>query len=295
LKNKWIALGSMLLVGTLGCAAIEVSLPAITDAPTGEREAGRIVWRDLITDNPAESRRFYEELFGWEFEAVGGLFGLGGEDAYSLIRHNGRLIGGMVNEARLENESDDINQWVVLMSVDDIDQAVAQFAAAGEVLTPPTDVADRGTMAVVVDPQGALLALVETRDGDPLRRTPEFGDFLWDELWTNEVEPATGFYSELVGFDKEDVAVGETGSYRVLSKGGNPTAGVMPHPFEKERPVWVTYLRVEDPDAITARVESLGGKVYVEPQDRPLGGRVALIAGPSGAGIALQTWPFENN
>ena len=48
---------------------------------------------------------------------MGNLFNLGGEDVYSLIRHNGRLIGGMVNEARLQNDAEDIAQWVVLMSL----------------------------------------------------------------------------------------------------------------------------------------------------------------------------------
>ena len=280
----------------LGCTATGVSLPAVTDSPTGNHDTGRIIWRDLISDKPAESRRFYEELFGWEFEGVGNLFNLGGEDAYSLIRHNGRLIGGMVNEARLQNEADDIAQWVVLMSVADVDAAAATFAAeGGEVLTPPTDVAERGRMAIVVDPQGALLALVQTAAGDPERREPDYGDFLWDELWTTDLAGATEFYTGMTGLEENDVEVTEERTYRVLNLDGEPTLGMMSHPFDQKRPVWVTYIRVEDPAAITARVEELGGTVYLEAQDRPLGGQVALIADPSGAGIALQTWPFEDS
>ncbi|MEM8768409.1 MAG: VOC family protein, partial [Pseudomonadota bacterium] len=277
-------LGALVVLGTLGCTAANLRLPAVTDAPTGEHDEGRIIWRDLISDKPAESRRFYEELFGWEFEGVGSAFNLGGEDAYSLIRHNGRLIGGMVNEARLENDADDIAQWVVLMSVADVDTASATFAQnGGEVLTPPTDVAERGRMAIVVDPQGALLALVETRDGDPEPHVPGYGDFLWDELWTTDVAAATSFFENVVGLEREDVAVDDDRNYRILTRDNEPTVGVMAHPFNEERPVWVTYIRVEDPAAITARVEELGGTVYVEAQDRPLGGQVALIADPSGA------------
>ncbi len=288
--------GAFVLLATLGCTATGVSLPAVTEAPTGEHDTGRIVWRDLISNKPAESRRFYEELFGWEFQGVGNLFNLGGEDAYSLIRHNGRLIGGMVNEARLQNDADDISQWVVLMSVADVDAAAATFAAeGGEVLTPPTDVADRGRMAIVVDPQGALLALVQTAEGDPERRQPGYGDFLWDELWTTDLESATAFYTGMTGLTENDVALEADRTYRTLNRGAEPTLGVMNHPFDEQRPVWVTYIRVEDPAAITARVEALGGTVYLEAQDRPLGGQVALIADPSGAGIALQTWSFDSD
>ncbi len=290
----WTLLTAFVLLATLGCTTAGVRLPAITEAPTGRHDSGRVVWRDLISDTPAESRRFYEELFGWEFEGVGTLFDLGGEDAYSLIRHNGRLIGGMVNEARLQNQADDISQWVVLMSVADVDAAAARFAEeGGEVLTPPTDVADRGRMAIVVDPQGALLALVQTAAGDPERHQPGYGDFLWDELWTTDLEAATSFYTGMTGLTEDDVELAGDRTYRVLNRGGAPTLGVMSHPFEEQRPVWVTYIRVEDPAAITARVAELGGTVYLEAQDRPLGGQVALIADPSGAGIALQTWDLD--
>ena len=296
MKTKWIVFGGLLLASLLGCAVTGVSLPAVSETPTGAHHTGRIIWHDLISSDPVASRKFYEELFGWEFEGVGALFGLGGEDAYSLIRHNGRLIGGMVNQAKLNNDhDDDISQWIVLMSVADIDAAVSRFESnGGEILTPPTDVAERGRMAVVMDPAGALLALIQTRDGDPELRDPQFGDFLWDELWTSNVDASAEFYSALAGFDRNQRKVDPAHSYTVLSKDKQPRVGVLAHPFEDERPVWVTYIRVEDPAAITARVEALGGKIYVEAQDRPLGGRVALIADPSGAGIALQTWPFED-
>lgn len=291
-----MVLGTFILTGILGCAVSEVSLPPVTESPTGDHDNGRIIWRDLISDKPAESRKFYSELFGWEFEGVGNLFGLGGEDAYSLIRHNGRLIGGMVNQNRLADRNENISQWVVLMSVEDVDAAVDRFRGnGGDILTPPTDIAQRGRMAVVVDPQGALLALIETIDGDPEWQEPGYGDFLWDELWTSDVDGSTGFYKILAGFNTEERPLNDGNSYRVLLRGDQPTAGVLAHPFNKERPVWVTYIRVDDPAAITARVESLGGRIYVDAQDRPLGGQVALIADPSGAGIALQTWPFEEN
>ena len=293
---RWASTGALILLVMLGCTATGVSLPAVTEAPTGEHQVGRIIWRDLISDKPAESRKFYEELFGWEFQGVGNLFNLGGEDAYSLIRHNGRLIGGMVNEERLQNDAGDISQWVVLMSVADVDAAAATFAAeGGEVLTPPADVADRGRMAIVVDPQGALLALVQTAEGDPEWHQPGYGDFLWDELWTSDLEAATSFYTGMTGLEENEVELAADRTYRTLNRGGEPTLGMMAHPFQEKRPVWVTYIRVEDPAAITARVEELGGTVYLEAQDRPLGGQVALIADPSGAGIALQTWSFDSN
>jgi predicted enzyme related to lactoylglutathione lyase len=277
-----------------GCAAVAPDLPAITDEPTGARYNGRIVWHDLLTTTPAESRKFYAELFGWEFESPGLNLGFGGADSYVLIRHEGHLIGGMV-DANTLNRDVNISQWVTVMSVDDINAATDSVAAdGGEVLTEPTDMGSRGTLAIVTGPDGALFAMIETRDGDPAEREPVHNEWLWDELWTDDVNKATAFYQQVVGFGIDDQELAATDrTYRVLSAGDKPRAGILANPFEGERPVWVNYIHVADPAAITARVEALGGKVLVDTQKRSVGGEAALIAGPSGAGVALQTWPLD--
>jgi predicted enzyme related to lactoylglutathione lyase len=269
-------------------------LPAITDKPTGSHFEGRIVWHDLLTTTPAESRRFYGELFGWEFERPGLNIGIGDADSYMLIRHDGELIGGMLDANIMKRETN-ISQWITVMSVADISAAIRRVTASGgDVLTPPTDVGSRGTLAVVAGPDKAIIALVQTRDGDPAERRTVANGWLWNELWTNDVEQATGFYQAVAGFEIEDHAVqGENHDYRVLKSGDAPRAAIMPNPFEREVPVWVNYIRVDDPAALTARVEELGGVVIIDASPRPLGGEVAFVAGPSGAGVALQTWPLD--
>lgn len=290
-----LALMSLSVLLISACASLNVNLPSITDSPTGERLPGKIVWRDLLTNDPAASRQFYGELFGWEFESIGEASNLRSNSAYTLIRHNGRLIGGMVDTLAL-NGRDDISQWVVLMAVEDLDTRVAAVTASGgTIVAPPTDLQARGRLALIRDAEGALLGLLETRDGDPQDSEPEIGGFLWDELWTTDVQSAGAFYNEVAGLvphtieTDQEIAVG----YSMLKAGDKPRVGVMHNPLDGLDPVWVSYLRVASPAAITARVESLGGRVIVDAQPRPLGGEVAFIAGPSGAGIALQTWPLE--
>jgi len=287
--------GSVLLLAA--CAATSVNLPAVSESPTGERLPGKIIWHDLLTDDPTASQRFYGELFGWEFEGVGLAAGFSRNFTYTLIRHNGRLIGGMVDTKALNNRTD-ISQWVVLMSVNDVDEAAQRFAAiGGSVVTPLIDLQRRGRIAVVRDVEGALLALLETKDGDPADREPELGGFLWDELWTTDVEHATDFYERVAGFDSADwdtdTDAEAPANYRLLKAGDVPRAGIVKNPLEDLGPVWVSYLRVESPAAITARVAEFGGRVIVEVRPRTLGGEVAFVAGPSGAGIALQTWPLD--
>lgn len=77
----------------VACTTTNINLPSITDSATGERRHGKIIWHDLLTNDPAASARFYGELFGWKFESVGTSAGLNDVADYTLIRHNGHLIG----------------------------------------------------------------------------------------------------------------------------------------------------------------------------------------------------------
>lgn len=290
----------LLQVGVLlaaACTSMNINLPAVTDSPTGERFPGKIIWRDLLTNDPAASQQFYGELFGWTFESIGAASNLDSDSDYTLIRHNGELIGGMIDTISL-NGRDDISQWIISMSVEDIDARIETVTASGgKVMTPPTDLQDRGRLAVISDAEGALIGLLETRDGDPRDSEPGMGNFLWDELWTTDVENASTFYSSLAELTAGTVDVdpdkAAAATYRLLKAGDIPRVGIMPNPLDGLDPVWVSYLRVESPATIASRVAELGGRVIVEAGPRPLGGEVAFVAGPSGAGIALQTWPLE--
>ena len=125
--TRSISLALLLAMLIAGCASLSPDLPAITDTATGSRHTGKIVWHDLLTNTPAESRQFYGELFGWEFEKPGIDIGFGSEGSYMLIRHNGNLIGGMVATHAL-GKTGNISQWVTMMSVDDIVTAASSIA-----------------------------------------------------------------------------------------------------------------------------------------------------------------------
>ncbi len=283
----WLAIGLLLT----GCAAGTLDLPPV-GASGGGRTPGAIIWHDLISDTPEQTRRFYGELFAWEFEPVAGV-------NYQLIRQQGKVIGGMVDQTRLANPVD-ISQWVVAMSVADIEAAAGRVGVAGgTVFTPPTSLGARGRIAVVADNSGAVLSLLQTADGDPAETAGDrnTGDFLWNELWVPDPATAARFYMNVVPVRVEPLALEFNGApldFHLLRSGGAARAGIRPMPVADLSPRWVSYLRVADEQELhelLARVESLGGEVLMPATRRPAGGSVAVIAGPSGAGIALQTWP----
>ena len=79
----------------------------------------------------------------------------------------------------------------------------------------------------------------------------------------------------------------------VLGDGTRARAAIRDLPEADMPTMWMPYLRVEDRERLEkllARVPSLGGEVLVPATARPIGGHLAVVAGPSGAPVALQTW-----
>lgn len=297
-KIRLIVMAGLVVALSLACSATQFSVPPVAQNSDGSRLPGKVIWHDLLSDTPEQTRAFYGGLFGWEFRALPG-----GNINYEVIYHRGEAIGGMVDQNRLPTNAD-ISQWVTVFSVEDVETAADRVrSSGGTVLTPPTSLGERGRIAVVLDSQGAVLALLETAGGDPVdgEGSPDTGEFLWNELWVGNVGKAREFYSAVFPFSGEKRSLAEGDSvveYLVLKSAGRPRVGIRTAPGEDLPASWVNYLRVADErelDQILSKVEALGGSVLVPATLRPAGGMVAMIAGPSGAGIALQTWPLPQD
>jgi predicted enzyme related to lactoylglutathione lyase len=280
-------------VGVCGCApsASLVELTPVTPAPTGEYHPGQIVWYDLITDDLEASKAFYGGLFGWTFDDVDG-----DASRYSVIARNGRDIGGMVP---VEGEGPAVSgaRWLSLMSVENMDTAIETLeGAGGSVEIGPRHNPTRGTMALVRDPQGALVVLIRSIGGDPANRDHNevgTGDWLWTELWADDASAAADFYTSLVGYTAERPTFDVHAEYRVLRRDGQPRAGLNEIPWDGVQPNWLPYVRVADPAAVARRAEELGGRVLIAPDAAVRGGSAALLMDPTGAAFAIQRWPVE--
>jgi predicted enzyme related to lactoylglutathione lyase len=283
-----VALGLSAVLGA--CASGGRQIPPMSPEPTDVHYAGKFVWYDLLTHKVADVEKFYGELFGWAFEG-----GYGESGDFTLIMHRGIPIGGIAFVDTLPGGVSRA-RWVPSLSVPDVDRAVeASLNAGGAVYFEPEDLGLRGRIAVVGDPQGAVLAFVRAAGGDPSEVEPPDGGWLWTELWTRDLEAAISFYSSLVGYDVETVDSTVLQDYTVLKRDGRARAGVRQLPWDDVMPNWLPYVRVADPRAIADRVESLGGRVLIAPVDSIRAGSVALIADPSGGVLAVQKWPVTED
>ncbi len=116
------------------------------------------------------------------------------------------------------------------------------------------------------------------------------GDFSWCELMTNDVDAAKKYYSEVLGWDFEEMPMAEGGSYTMLKAGGETVGGIMTMPKDIPAgvpPHWTAYITVNDVDAAARKAEELGGTALVPPTDIPNVGRFYVLKDPQGAVIAL--------
>ena len=113
--------------------------------------------------------------------------------------------------------------------------------------------------------------------------------FAWYELLTTDVEAASAFYGQVVGWGAKDEST-EDLVYTVLTAGEVPVGGLMDLPEEGRRlgatPRWLGYVAVDDIDDTAAQIRRRGGAVMLPPTDSNIG-RVSVVADPQMANFAL--------
>lgn len=252
-------------------------LPSITQAKTGEWHQGKFVWHDLLTDDVVAARKFYAAVFGWTFETSG---------AYTQILNHGDLIGGMM-QVRSADETKGEALWLPSLSVVNIDQSIRDIKAKkGKVLKGPLAMKERGRGVLISDPEGAQLVLLRTKHGDPKDVTPQIGDWLWNELWTNTPKESYSFYRKLGGYSSSK----SKNDYQLLIRKGKWRAGIRDVSKENLKARWVPAIRVSSLEETMSKVKALGGEVLVSPHKELVHGDVALIADNKGALVIIQRW-----
>lgn len=119
------------------------------------------------------------------------------------------------------------------------------------------------------------------------------GNFVWNELYTPNVEVAKAFYGATVGWTFEGMPMPhQNRTYWLAKSGDKPVAGILDMRGivpDTDPPHWLSYLEVDDVDQMVAEVQSHGGRIVRPPFDVPNVGRIAIGADATGAFIAWLT------
>jgi predicted enzyme related to lactoylglutathione lyase len=242
-------------------------------------------WVDLTTPDLDAALRFYGGVLGWEFEDAG-------EEAghYHQAFVRGKRVAGI---GPVQPGGPPMAVWTTYLSGTDVDaHAAAIKRAGGQVVVEPLEIFDQGRMLVGADPDGAMFGLWEPGSHHGSELVNENAAPSWNELLTNDLDTAMGFYGSLFDYEFEPIPDVE---YRMLKVGGDVVGGMYrigPPLPEGTPPSWLNYFHLDDVDAGFTRVRELGGEVLGEPRDTPYG-RLAQVRDPQGGVFSLIKSAFQ--
>ena len=120
---------------------------------------GAIAWVDLTVPNAPELRDFYAAVAGWSPQDVK----MGDYSDYTMrTSETGEAVAGVCH-ARGSNVGIP-QQWLVYVSVPDLDASLAECVKrGGKVFRARASMGSYGDVAVIQDPAGAVMALIQPR------------------------------------------------------------------------------------------------------------------------------------
>lgn len=240
---------------------------------------GTPCWADFMSPDPARAKAFYGSLFGWEFDEAGPEYG-----NYLTARLDGRAVAGLGGLPPGQEGMPAL--WTTHLAVSEMDDKIADLGAAGgQVVLPPMQVGDQGTMAVAADPTGAVFGLWQAgaHIGAEVANVP--GALTWNQCMTVDVPAAKAFYANVFGYTFDDLS-GPDFSYFTLAVNGAVVGGLGGPPFDGGPSHWDCVFAVADADASVARLTNAGGVVLSPAADTPYG-RMAAVADDQGAAFQL--------
>lgn len=126
------------------------------DTQKKDMTPGIFSWNELMTRDVDGSKKFYSQLFGWSSESMD--MGPGG--TYTFFKAGERPAGGMMKMPAEAGNAP--TSWMGYVTVADLPAAVAKAKKLGaKVCKDVTPIPDMGSLAIIIDPQGATIGLWE--------------------------------------------------------------------------------------------------------------------------------------
>jgi predicted enzyme related to lactoylglutathione lyase len=239
---------------------------------------GNPCWIDLMTTNVEAARAFYGELFSWEAGEASNEFG-----GYFMFTRDDVAIAGAMP---MELGGPIPDTWSTYLAVPDAAAAVSRAEAAGAtVAAPVVQIADLGSMAVLIDPVGAAIGLWQPIQFQGFGVIDEPRAPRWFELHARDYDRAVAFYREAFSWDTREMNHLADVRYTTANNGEQSFAGLMDATGqlpEGSPSYWLVYFGVDSVDASLDIIRAHGGSVLSPAMDTPFG-RLAGVADPTGA------------
>jgi uncharacterized protein len=281
-RSATVYAAAALLLAGLPLSSKAEKFPALNSPATSDHRPGKLVWADLFTTDPDGATKFYCGLLGWTAAPLS-RWG----KSYTVFSSGGTPVAGL--SPRSVQGSNHPSRWIGYYSVTDINATVALLSkGGGTVRAASRNFPDRGYQAIVSDPEGIPIGILQSSSGDAADSEPKPGSWNWFELYVKDTTAASQFYHDTLGFDVAPETHSDRKSDFVLSSGGQARGGIAPKPAgDDAKATWLGVIRVADLDKTLALVPGLGGEVLVSPHSAEFGSRFAIILDSTGGTVGL--------
>ena len=117
--------------------------------------ANPFVHIELGSDNPTASKKFYSQLFQWEFEDTASPVPGG---VYTHIKVGEGTGGGLMQKAMPQAPT----MWLPYVLVDSVDQTIQKARELGAtIIVEKMPIPEMGAFGIFIDPSGATLGVWE--------------------------------------------------------------------------------------------------------------------------------------
>jgi uncharacterized protein len=247
---------------------------------------GTFCWVELATTDQDAAKHFYGSVFGWSFVD----YPMGPGDVYTMFKLDGRDAAAGYTMREAERSQGVPPHWNLYVCVEDADVTAARAVELGGKLPAGVfDVYTNGRMAVIVDPTGAAFCLWQPKQTPGIGVMGENNSYCWADLSTDDRLGAKQFYEGLFGWKIIPGKDKDESTYLHIMSGERSIAGIQPDMMRKPGvpPHWLPYFMVSDADGSIAKASGLGATVLVPAMDVDKSLRIAVLADPQGAVLAL--------
>lgn len=245
-----------------------------------DKPLGRFSWHEVMTTDTDAARDFYPQVTGW-----GTSMWNGGGEPYEMWMNGEMPVGGLMHLPAPEVPP----CWLVYLSTPDLDETLGKVREHGGAVLKEMAVPEVGRFAVIADPQGGVIAVLEPEGETPSHDgTANIGEFSWHELATTDADGAWAFYSAVFGWEATGrMDMGEMGFYQMFGRGAHPLGGIFNGPPDMPGVGWLPYVLVPDVQAAAETVKELGGRILQGPMEVPGGDFIAHCMDPQGVAFAV--------
>jgi predicted enzyme related to lactoylglutathione lyase len=246
---------------------------------------GTPLWVDLGSPDLPATTRFYTELFGWQAEDMGEAMG-----HYTMFRQDGQSVAAAAPLMSPQQPT----AWSTYISTTNAEDTAKKVTeAGGQVIAPPMQVMEEGTMAVFMDPTGAAFGVWQPNrmTGAELVNKPV--SLSWNELSTRDLNAAKDFYTSVFPWTAKSNPMPDGSEYVEWQIDGKSVGGGMAMNAQipaQVPPYWLVYFAVASTDNTVKRAQELGAQVMMPAMDIPQG-RFAVLTDPQGATFAVIQLP----